>query len=67
MKLEKEKTVIDKVFKVIRSCKNQQQLKGSFKYMMLFIKLYGLGNTEIAKRLQLFHNLKRLKMRSIRE
>jgi len=67
MKLEKEKTVVDKVFKVIRSCKNNQQLKGSFQYMMLFIKLYGVGNTELAKRLQLFYNLNRLKMRSIRE
>lgn len=65
MKLNYVNNVKDRVFKVIRSCDNYQQLIGAQQYMLLFFRLYKIGtNTELAKRMSKYYNLKRLQLRS---
>ena len=64
MKLKYAKYAIDRVFDVIRSCENIQQLKGAHRYYMLFLRLYKVSaKSEIAKRIQTFYNLKQIKLK----
>jgi len=65
MKLNYVNNTKDRVFEVIRSCTTYQQLKAAQQYMTLFFKLYKVGiNTEVAKRMSKYYNLKRLQLRS---
>ena len=53
MKLKYAKYARDKVFDVIRSCENIEQLHGAHRYYMLFLRLYKVSaKSEIAKRIQ---------------
>ena len=65
MKLKYVNHVKEKVFSVIRSCNNHQQLVAAKTYMYLFFRLYKVStDTDVAKRILSFYNLKRLKLRS---
>jgi len=68
MKLKYAKYARDKVFDVIRSCENIEQLHGAHRYYMLFLRLYKVSaKSEIAKRIQTFYNLKSLQLKFERE
>mgnify|MGYP003135488076 CR=1 FL=1 len=68
MKLKYTKHTRDRVFDVIRSCENADQLIGAYKYCILFMKLYEIeAQSEVAKRIQSFYNLKRLQLKFDRE
>ena len=68
MNLKSATMTEDKVFDVIRSCENLEQLRGAYRYYLLFLRLYKVNATsELAKRIQTFYNLRSLQLKFERE
>tara|TARA_Y100001938_G_C8089612_1_gene434248 strand:+ start:2034 stop:2240 length:207 start_codon:yes stop_codon:yes gene_type:complete len=59
-----KKEIINKVFKVIRSCETPEQLRGAKRYVNLFLMSRRIPKSEpLAKRLVQQLNLMKIKMR----